>query len=619
MLLTVVLSALLAGAGTASAHPTLLFTDPAADNAVPDSPQTITLVFNESVTIGPHAITVLDKDNRPVPVGPTTTAQGGRVISARPEGSLSPGTYQVRWQATGTDGDQVDERFAFAVGAAVTVAGTSGGPPISWLDAVLRWILFAGLAIGLGGAAGELFTATARRENRALPPVRSWTWIGVVGGLLAVVALAVVLITGIGSVTSLWQGVPGRLLLAEAGGFLLALLLRRRWTVAPLLVVAVAEGLRSHANVAASGWGAVLTGVHVAAVAVWIGALVHVARAALAWRRHTAAVRWLLFTYARMAAWVFAVVIATGALSAVLLVPLPLVLTTTYGHVLLVKLGLVAVAAGVALTARRVLRRDRLGHVATLVRVEGAVLVGVLAVSGVLVSTPPAGSQPPTPPAPRGPVLPVGTMAGQIGVSAAASDGQLVVRLSTPQRGDAYAAQPVQDYTLSGQLVDQTPLVFGGCGTGCFVAPVSWRNGDNVLSLRIAADGWRGGTVSMLLPWPMQPGGDDLARAVRALRLVDRLTVFESVTSDTTTPAPTPQQLELGGAFFADQEPYAAGTAPIAVRISRAGQPVRLALGYPAASATVALTLDGQGRIAEETLTDGTHLIHRRFVYPDND
>ena len=77
--------------------------------------------------------------------------------------------------------------------------------------------------------------------------------------------------------------------------------------------------------------------------------------------------------------------------------------------------------------------------------------------------------------------------------------------------------------------------------------------------------------------------------------------------------------MELGGAFFADQEPYAAGSAPIAVRISHAGQPVRLALGYPAASTTVTLTLDGQGRIAEETLTDGTHLIHRRFVYPDND
>jgi hypothetical protein len=60
-------------------------------------------------------------------------------------------------------------------------------------------------------------------------------------------------------------------------------------------------------------------------------------------------------------------------------------------------------------------------------------------------------------------------------------------------------------------------------------------------------------------------------------------------------------------------------TAPITVRISHGGQPVRLALGYPAAAITVALTLDTDGRISTETLTDRTHLIHRRFAYPGHD
>jgi copper transport protein len=106
---------------------------------------------------------------------------------------------------------------------------------------------------------------------------------------------------------------------------------------------------------------------------------------------------------------------------------------------------------------------------------------------------------------------------------------------------------------------------------------------------------------------------------VQALRAVDHLTVYETVTSDTTTALPEPAQLELTGQFFVSQEPYAAGSAPLAARISRDGQPVRLALGYPAAATTVALTLDGRGRISEETLTDDTHLIHRRFVYPDHD
>jgi hypothetical protein len=46
---------------------------------------------------------------------------------------------------------------------------------------------------------------------------------------------------------------------------------------------------------------------------------------------------------------------------------------------------------------------------------------------------------------------------------------------------------------------------------------------------------------------------------------------------------------------------------------------VRLALGFPAASRTVLLVLDEQGRIAEQTLVTAKHLVRQRFVYPDQD
>ena len=72
----------LASAATAAAHPTLLFTDPAADTAVPVAPQAITLMFNEPVTIGPDAIVVLDKDGHTVPTGVATTARGGQLYRA---------------------------------------------------------------------------------------------------------------------------------------------------------------------------------------------------------------------------------------------------------------------------------------------------------------------------------------------------------------------------------------------------------------------------------------------------------------------------------------------------------------------------------------------------------
>jgi copper transport protein len=631
VVLFLVLGTVVLGAGPASAHPTLLFTDPVADTAVAATPPVITLVFNESVTAGPHALTLLDDAGRDLPVGATRTERDGQVISAKPAHALPPGTYLVRWQATGSDGDQVEEEFRFAVGTAVTAAGTDGGPPIAWGDAALRWVLFAGLAAALGGLIGERFTASARAENRTLRPVRSQVVPGALAGLAGATGLATLLITGTGTASSLWQGRAGPLLVAEFVGLACAPVLAgirsgrwRAWSAVPLAAAVIAEGLRSHANQAAPGWGAALTGVHLAAVAIWAGALAHVVRAVVAWRRERPAVQWVLSGYVRLAGWVFAVVVATGTVSALLLVPLPSLVSTTYGQVLLIKLGLVAVAAGLAVAARRAWRhRDRLDRARAVARVEAGVLVGVLAVSAVLVSAPPAGSRQPAPPSLPGPVVPLGTLAGQIGVSIAAGEGRLVVRLTTPRRGDYYAPQAAPDYTLSGQLAadraDGTPLELRGCGDGCFESTVDWKGGDNVLTLRAEAPGWRGGTVSLLVPWPARGGADDLARAVHALRSVQHLTVYETVTSDTTTGPPEPQRLDLTGAFFLAQEPYASGIASVATRISRDGTPIRLALGYPAASTNVALTLDSSGRINEETLTDDSHLIHRRFVYPGHD
>ncbi|WIX79229.1 copper resistance protein CopC [Amycolatopsis carbonis] len=630
LLLLVVVGTVLAGATPASAHPTLLFTDPATDTAVPDKPAVITLVFNEPVTAGPRALTLLASDGHTLPLGPTTTAREGHVITAALLGTVPPGTYRVRWQVTGSDGDQVEEEFRFAVGTAITGVGATGGQLISWGEAALRWVLFAGLTLALGGVLGERFSTSARRENSRLPALRSWVPPATLVGLAGVLALAVLLVAGAETPAALWQGRAGHVLFAEGLGLAVAFGLSiarrgrwRAWAAVPLSVVVVAEGLRSHANVATPGWGALLTSVHLAAVAIWVGALTHVARAVLAWRRERPAVRWVLAGYVRLAAWVFALVVTSGVVSALLLVPVSALLTTTYGQVLLIKLALVIVAAGLAVIARLAARRGRTDRVRTATRLESTVLIGVLALSAVLVSTPPATSQQPGPPAPRGSVVALGTLAGQVGLTAQASDGQLVVRLSTPRHGDYYAPEATQSFALSGQLTalhrESMPLDFNGCGDGCFYSTVDWSQGDTVLSLHAEASTWRGGTVSLLVPWPATSGAAELARAVQALRTVDHLTVYEAVTSDTTTALPAPQQLELTGDFFASQEPYAAGGAPIATRISRDGQPVRLALDYPAAATTVALTLDAQGRISQETLTDDTHLIHRRFVYPDHD
>ncbi|MFJ8814814.1 copper resistance CopC family protein [Amycolatopsis thermoflava] len=241
VLLFLLLGVALAGAGTASAHPTLLFTDPATDTAVPDTPPVITLVFNEAVTAGPRALTLLDGDGRTVPLNASTTARDNHVVSAAPASKLEPGTYRGRWQVTGSDGDQVEEEFRFAVGTAITGAGTAGTPSTLWGEAALRWLLFAGLAVALGGVLGERFTASARAENPSLPGLRSWVPPGALAALVGVAGLAISLITATGSASTLWQGRAGQLLAAEALGLAVAFGLStarngrwRPWVVVPL-------------------------------------------------------------------------------------------------------------------------------------------------------------------------------------------------------------------------------------------------------------------------------------------------------------------------------------------------------------------------------------------------
>ena len=121
--------------------------------------------------------------------------------------------------------------------------------------------------------------------------------------------------------------------------------------------------------------------------------LVYTARAAIAWRAHPGSARGLFRLYGTAAAWLFGVVVVTGAISAILLVPLSSLLTTTYGRFLIVKAALVAAAAVLALVSRAALRRPAPSgtRLPLAIRLEIAALAAVLAATGLLtVLTPPA-------------------------------------------------------------------------------------------------------------------------------------------------------------------------------------------------------------------------------------
>jgi copper transport protein len=348
-------------------------------------------------------------------------------------------------------------------------------------------------------------------------------------------------------------------------------------------------------------------------------------RAALAWRASPAAVHGLIKAYARIAAWLFALVAGTGVIEALLLVPLSDLFTTGYGRALVIKAAIVAVAAGLAVAGRLWLRRRPAAGAgpARVTRIESGTLAAVLAAAAALTtfaapSLATSGGALPFPPPASGPVVPLGGLAGEVSIYAAASAGQLVLTLSAPEENGAAEPQFTAAVTLATQGGAAKAVPVRGCGPGCFVAPATWARGDNLVTIRATATGgWAGGTASLDVPWPPAPAAAALRQALTMLRQVRAMTVYERVTSDTVLGPGTAHQIPVSGPQFLAVEPYASGVAPLAGLAAEAGGEHLLLLGFPGDSITVALTVDAAGRIVREILTDPGHLITRGFAYPE--
>ncbi|MEU0042855.1 copper resistance CopC/CopD family protein [Streptomyces werraensis] len=630
---------LLTGPAPAQAHAVLLFASPAIEGAVPTAPKDIALVFDEPVQpSGAKALRIAAPGGTSVPLGAVARSEGGKQLTAPVRSVMGPGVYTVAWQAVAEDGDVMSGTYRFAVGSVTaelgSASGASGGQQVSGAPAtaVLRWVLYAAFALALGGLVGEQLASRQRApEGKGRPG--SWVWPGVVAGLVASLGLTV-LIAGGGSLVegvispsgaAVFDGRPGILALVGVVGWLGALVAlrlgQRRLVAGALFAVAVAEGLRAHPAAESAVWGPALTTVHLTAAAVWIGALVHVLRLGRAWRWAPPA-RAVLRRYARLALALVIVVLLTGTLSGLLLLSWSELWDTSFGKVLVVKLSLVGAVCALALAARQRLSRNA-PHL--LARVEASALVAVLGVTALLgVTQPPrdANAALPFAPPPSGNAITVGGRADQIGIAATASAGQVVVRLTAPdtdlsdnggEAGLSYEA----GLTLTTPSGRSRSLATRGCGEGCFYAPVTWRKGLNLLTVKAGAEGWGGGQDTLRVMWPVRPDAKLLQRVVKAMRAVDTFTLHELVASDIARTQVAPTKLEVTGKQFIDSEPYAKGQAPLSSRFTDAESNTVLALGFPGERLALELTLDDQDRVLRETLVAPNHFIRRTFTYPE--
>jgi copper transport protein len=404
--LSVFLSAsLMLLAGPASAHAVLESSDPRPDAVLTARPGSVTLGFDEPVTLVPGSLRVYDPDGARIDRGDVTHPGGhGQQVAVHLRAGTAQGSYLVSWRVVSADSHPVSGAYTFAVGKAGAAPPTphdAASRGISVSLAVARWLGYGGSALLVGIM---LVVAWCWAEGWRARRVRR---LAVAGGvLLAVGAVADLLLKGpydaalgLGSMT---DGALLREVLDSTYGHatiarlvLVALTLAvLRWRGPERLtgaVLAVGFGLSfAFAGHASAGSGRTLAALndtlHVLAASTWLGGLVLVLVAI-----ESAVV---VKRFSRLALVLVLVLVATGVWQAARQVGSFAALRhTTYGTELLVKLVVVALVLAMAAGTRALVWRTDAGgpaRIRTVVLGETVGLCVVLGITSALVATEPA-------------------------------------------------------------------------------------------------------------------------------------------------------------------------------------------------------------------------------------
>jgi copper transport protein len=398
---------------SAFAHASLLHESPSYKQEVKQAPRSITLSFDQTVELIPNAVVVLNRHG--VNLAKPARVDGARLIA--PLRKLPRGPYTVRWKTLSTDGHVVSGVYTFGVGVpapAVTDAVGAQGPTTT--EHVVRWAYFLGLALLVGGIGFQLLI------DRRLPAKRFF----VVTGVGAIVVLETGIVAFLlraedalqlpfgdflyGDLSPLSHGTRfGEAFIAMELGFalvtaflVLAWVTDRRWLlwVAFLLGLGFASGLSLSGHSSVSGTEEVADWLHLSAATLWVGGLIQLG--VVVWPTAPEFRATAFRRFSRLATVCVAVLVTAGTYLSIERLPaLRDLWQTGYGHVLLVKLALVAVALmwGAAHQFLALPRLER--HGARLARSllgESAVAMAVLLVAAVLVD-----SKPPARPLPAAP------------------------------------------------------------------------------------------------------------------------------------------------------------------------------------------------------------------------
>jgi copper transport protein len=394
---------LLLGAGPAFAHLDLRGSEPAAGAKLLRPPDAITLSFTLAPDPAGSIVKLYGPDGRVGGLSEPVRAPGDALRVRLPAG-LPKGEYTVEWRALAEDGHVAQGSFSFRLlrGAAATASpspspSAAASPQSSpsaaavpdfgddhthpglsvlqqldppevvprWaevLQGVGRWLLYAGLALLLGGAAVVWWALAGERPGGT----RLLLWLATLAALAGagLMTYTQAVIIGAPRLEPLWATTAGehlfRLLIAVGAGCGLALLVYElapsRWAVglaglaaASAMLVRVLGGHADEASVPALA--VALQWLHLVAIGAWVGGLVWLLLG-LRGADRTARVA-TVARFSAMAGIGIAVVALTGAVRSLESIGAPAeLLTTDYGRTLLVKVGAFLLLAALGALAR---------------------------------------------------------------------------------------------------------------------------------------------------------------------------------------------------------------------------------------------------------------------------
>jgi copper transport protein len=378
----------------AFAHATLLTTEPQPGGVFATSPPFVSLRFDQPVEVSLGGIRVFTADRERVVTG-APEHPGGAANQVRVSlPKLSNGTYVVTWRVISADSHPVEGAFTFGVGAkssgqakgsleASLLSAQSGSKTVGVVYGVVRGVVFAALALLIGGVVFVSCLWPAGRRNRRARLMVWGGWIALVVSTVLAIVLEGLYASGLPMSkffdTQVFSDVVGtrfghvsllRLALLALALPLLRMLFARDAPAKPLpkwwwvgagavgVALSFTPGLDGHAST--GRWVPLAVpadAVHVAAMCCWLGGLALLCFAVLP-RRNVEELEEVLPRYSALALGAIIALILTGAFQAYRQVgSIEALKSTTYGQLLIAKLVAFAALIVAAAFSREVVNR----------------------------------------------------------------------------------------------------------------------------------------------------------------------------------------------------------------------------------------------------------------------